>query len=333
MPGDRTLVTEIGTALGTLDLASIEDAVRARPDEVQLPGRAWEDLDLVIASRRFAQDAVAAFANGVAFRRATDGLRGRRPRIIEWTGGRRPPGDEVAPIDLRIDHVFLISCKYLSANITNTSPARVFDGLLAMRRTWATTDWYELVAGDEYQALYDACVDAVRLVDLPAAPADLTSRERRSLRDALRARAYPMSARAAYGALCDRVSAASAERWRHALEAIEPELMLWRLLRIGSAPYFVLGAHRGGAMRLRVANPWDWRDQFDLLDFEVRAAVAGQPRVDWRAHCEDRRSHRSHFVEGHVEIRWSHGRFSQPPEAKIYLDTPHSEVPGYFPLE
>jgi hypothetical protein len=37
-------------------------------------------------------------------------------------------------------------------------------------------------------------------------------------------------------------------------------------------------------------------------------------------------------VEGHVEVRWSHGRFAQPPEAKIYLDTATDEIPGYFAL-
>ena len=37
-------------------------------------------------------------------------------------------------------------------------------------------------------------------------------------------------------------------------------------------------------------------------------------------------------VKGHVEVRWSHGRFSGAPEAKVYLDTPHQETPGYSPL-
>ena len=37
-------------------------------------------------------------------------------------------------------------------------------------------------------------------------------------------------------------------------------------------------------------------------------------------------------VAGHVEIRWSHGRFAQPPEAKVYLDTPMADLPGYHPL-
>ncbi len=37
-------------------------------------------------------------------------------------------------------------------------------------------------------------------------------------------------------------------------------------------------------------------------------------------------------LEGHIEVRWSHGRFGGPPEAKGYLDTPHHLVPGYFAL-
>jgi hypothetical protein len=38
-------------------------------------------------------------------------------------------------------------------------------------------------------------------------------------------------------------------------------------------------------------------------------------------------------VAGHVEVRWSHGRFGGLPEAKGYLDTPHHLVPGYFALQ
>ena len=37
-------------------------------------------------------------------------------------------------------------------------------------------------------------------------------------------------------------------------------------------------------------------------------------------------------IEGHVEIRWTHGRFSGAPEAKVHLDTHPHAVAGYFPL-
>jgi hypothetical protein len=54
--------------------------------------------------------------------------------------------------------------------------------------------------------------------------------------------------------------------------------------------------------------------------------------VDWRAVVRDRASRAEEAVAGHVEVRWSHGRFAGRPEAKVYLDTPHTDVPGYFPL-
>ena len=111
--------------------------------------------------------------------------------------------------------------------------------------------------------------------------------------------------------------------------------MLWRLLRIGSAPYFVLGNDRktGLPARFRIASPWDWRDQFELVAFEVSPSEAGQPRVDWAGTYRPRDGGGERTVQGHVEVRWSHGRFAQPPEAKVYLDTPMSLLPGYHPLD
>jgi hypothetical protein len=111
--------------------------------------------------------------------------------------------------------------------------------------------------------------------------------------------------------------------------------MLWRVLRIGSAPYFILGVDRrkGAPARYRIAGPWDWRERYEVEAFTVTPGRAGQPRVDWTFRVVDRRQSNPITVSGHVEIRWSHGRFAQPPEAKVYLDTPMSQLPGYHPLQ
>jgi hypothetical protein len=174
VPDDRTTVTELATALGTLGASDMPVALARRPDELDISEATWQQLDARHASGRFDAEFATAYANGRAFLEAEDALRGRRPRLIEWTGGRRPPGDEVAPVDLRIDHVFLVSCKYLSRNIANPSPARLFDGLLATTGEWGQTDWYEVVAPVELHALYDACRRATGLTDLPDHPAALT---------------------------------------------------------------------------------------------------------------------------------------------------------------
>lgn len=333
MPDDRTLVTELATALGTLPFDTLTAALRARPAELSVGDDTWERLSALHAQGRHAEDFAGAFANGRAFLQAEDGLRGRHPRLVEWTGGRRPPGDEVTPVDLRVDHVYLVSCKYLSRNIANPSPARLFDGLLVTAGTWAQTDWYEVVAADAYRHLYDACRQATGLAHLPEEPGDLTIEQRRQLRDALRPRLYPAGAQEAYRKLCDAVSVASAERWRaNAADLGSQQRLLWRLLRIGNAAYFLLGADAKRPLRLRVASPWDWRQAYRFLGLRIEAAAAGQPQVDWEATYVDRGSTERRSVRGHVEVRWSHGRFAHPPEAKVYLDTPADELPGYFPL-
>jgi hypothetical protein len=337
VPDDRTTVTELGTALGTLPYSGPGTALAERPPQLRLTDTTWDLLDSIAASGRFTGEWDTAFANGQALLEAADALRGRTPLIIEWTGGRRPPGDEVAPIDLRIDHVYLISCKYESDILANASPGRLFDGLLATAGTWDRTDWYEVVAPVELTALYRCCLDATGLAGFPPAPAQCTRDQLAQLRRALAGRGYPDEAsRAAYADLCRTVSTASARRWSERLDSggVARETMVWRLLRIGSAPYFVLGNDRrtGLPARYRIASPWDWREQFDLEAFTVSPSGAGQPRVDWNIAYRTRKDGVVHSAAGHVEIRWSHGRFAQPPEAKVYLDTPMAQLPGYHPL-
>lgn len=317
-----------------LDFASIDEALHERPVEmVSVSPETWDLLVRARVGGRLADDFAAAWANGQAFLAARDGLRGRRPAIIEWKGSHRAPGDEVAPVDLRVDHVFLISCKYLSRIVINASPAHLFERLLQGGHGLRSGDWYAAVAPDDYQELYESVRPFVLLSDLPASVLDLAVADRAALKAALTE--WPNAdAAAAYSQLAVTVAAASAERWRAALGSeAASERMLWRLLRMGSAPYFVLGSARTGPLRLRIATPWDWRQHYRLKRLDTTAQLGGQPRVEWRAQVEDRHSGELVEVVGHVEIRWSHGRFGAPPEAKVYLDVPHSRVPGYFPLE
>ena len=78
------------------------------------------------------------------------------------------------------------------------------------------------------------------------------------------------------------------------------EAMFWRLLRMGSAPYFVLGSSSTRSLRLRIATPWDWREHFTLIAISLTEQQGGQPRVGWhavvreRADLRRRRARRSH---------------------------------------
>jgi hypothetical protein len=415
MPSERTMVTELGTGLGMLGLADLDTAVRSRtPVMRSLSPEIWERLEELRSGGAYDAEFHGAWANGQAFLAASEGLRGRLPTIVEWKGTGRAPGDEVAPIDLRVDHVYLISCKYLSNILFNVSPAHVFDSLL-VGGPWrhgrpaqdddahggggSAPDWYAAVASGPYQALYEAVrtaaagwaetenggrvgsppgadgaprpatparrgrtdgsvalpgfgtgdgADEARsdrvperqaggapevLRQLPARAVDLTVVQRDALGRWLRT-GWPDGAKELYAALSDDVARASARRWAATLDGAgsQGEAMIWRLLRIGSAPYFVLGSSAERSLRLRIATSWDWRQRYQLRSIAVEPQPGGQPRVGWRALVRDRASHEVHEVAGHIEVRWSHGRFGGLPEAKGYLDTPHHLVPGYFTL-
>lgn len=332
MPSERTFVTEIATGLGMVGDDDVEYVITRRPPEMSnLTPADWDQITALWNSGGYATDFTEGFLNGQAFLAAPDALNGRRPRIIEWTGGRRAPGDEVVPSDLRVDHVYLVSCKYLSRILHNPSPARLVEGLLSQAVVDDRRDWYLRFAPREYQQLYEACVTVVDGPPLPRRAMDLARAERRRLVLALRG-GWPDTAADAYGELCLAVSEASALAWKARITPRNAEAVLWRLLRVGSAPYFILGTSPVGSMRLRIDTPWDWRQAFRLGSFDVAPQPGGQPRVRWEAVYEVRHTAEERAVHGHVEIRWSHGRFGQPPEAKVYLDCAHEDVPGYHPL-
>ena len=315
----RTTITEVVTGLGMLGFDDVDAALSARPEAMEnVEPSVYDGLQLAWKEHRHVDLFNAALINGRAFLAARDALRHRAPLVVEWKGAHKAPGDEVIPADLRVDHVYFVSCKYLSRIVVNASPHHLFDRKLAGGHGKRGADWFEAMAPAEHRALYRACVDAVGETD------------RRTLAKALR-EAWPPGAAELYAALVAKVADASAAHWRAAI-ANDAEAMLWRLLRIGSAPYYVLGASPRGFLRLRIATPWDWRRDYELRSFDIQPRPGGQAMVGWQAAVRERTTGFDRIIDGHVEIRWSHGRFSGPPEAKVYLDTPHTEIPGYFPL-
>ncbi|HEX4867004.1 MAG TPA: hypothetical protein VFV32_05200 [Acidimicrobiales bacterium] len=332
MPSAKTEITEIVTGLAITGAPDLATALEERC-VANVPEDVWVRLTDLERRGQHRQEFAAAWANGRHFLAADEGLRGRPPRLVEWKGPTQAPGDEVVPADLRIDHVWLVSCKYLSKVLANAAPARLFDRGLAGGPTRTAGDWYAEVAPDAYQALYaQVRLELGTRASLPPHAADLTPSHRAELRAYLDA-GWSSEAQAAYRALALAVGQASAARWKRIVgKRAEAEAVLWRLLRIGSAPYFVLGAQRDRSLRFRVMTPWDWRQAHELRRFDVWGDDAGQPQVRWQAVVKDRSTGGDRVVDGHVEVRWSHGRFGKPPEAKAYLDTPHHLVPGYVTL-
>jgi hypothetical protein len=336
MPAPRTEVTEIVTGMAAMGFPDVARALEVRPRNfLNVEDHHYDALSAAFSSGDYGTEFATAWENGVAFAQAADGLRGRPPWSVEWKGNQRPPGYEQIPADLRIDHVYLISCKYGSNILHNPSPGNLFVNLLLDREYRSDQGWYQEVAPAAYQEFYIACRDEVGNSKLPPLATQLGDGDLETLRSGLPPRLGGNLGRA-YTEFSHIVAAATAKRWAaNMTTSRQRETMLWRLLRLESAPYFVLGQSTDRRpLQYRVATPWDFRLRYDFRNLLVSPnREAQQPVVHWKALVRNNTTELEETVEGHVEIRWSHGRFGPSPEAKVYLDTPHNEVPGYFPLD
>jgi hypothetical protein len=333
MPDLRTEITEIVTGLGMTGIGALPDALAARPAVIRnVEPHHWDRLDRALEGGRHGSEFDTAFINGRTFLESPDGLRGRQPQLIEWKGSHQPPGFDFLPVDLRIDHVFLVSCKYQSKVLMNSSPTNLFQRRLSDRLAGSDSgSWYTSCAPDEYQHLYSCIRRYVGQQLLPPAVEALEANHVARIRTAC-SHTWPAPLAPIWAEFSLAVAVQSADRWRHQLQTpLRREEMLWRLLRLNPSTYFLLGSSDTGPIRLRIGTPWDLRQHFTMQGLDLAAVPAGQPKVSWTAHLTGNHTGDHHRVEGHVEVRWAHGRFSSV-EAKIYLDTPHGEVPGYVAL-
>jgi hypothetical protein len=224
--------------------------------------------------------------------------------------------------------VFIVSCKNLSKVLLNPSPAALFHSALR-NQDLGGHDWYEEIAPVELARLYAAAVRYLGLAGFPGSPSELTRDQRDILKKQL-VRKWPDAVAPELAAFVSAVSTRSADLLKSTLATKrDRERFYWRLLRIHSAPYFILGRQPSGPTRLRVLTPWDFRRRFAFYGLEVSPASAGQPQVQWQASFADLESGANREMTGHIEIRWSHGRFCGAAESKIYLDTPHGDACGY----
>ncbi len=341
MATDKTKLTELGTAVGLL-----YEPDRPWPRSIEalrLPGIAedvWKPVVLpATATASPARDLLLrALDNGRTFRLRV--LRGRMPESVTWSAAAKNVWTSDIPRDLTVDGVYFIQAKYDSTCVLNTAPATLVDELLADDGTSGRLSWFDEVAPRELQAYYATVREALDLADLPRNVRDLGATHRAALKIAMRSRASAEVGdreHRAYLELCAAVSVETARRWRRRLRAASPAQqtqMLFRMLRIAGGPYWLLGTKGHHPVRLAVHDTRTWRERFALRRFDVVAARAGQPRVDWRAEITDHTTVGSgrRVVEGYCEIRWSHGKLQGHPECKVQVTTPMGDIPGYEPM-
>ena len=336
MPSLRTEVTEIVTGLAMLGYQSLDRALEVRPRHItHVDDEVFERLEEARRTGQYEEEFRLAWDNGMSFARSDQGLRGRPPWLLEWKGPHKPAckSIETIPADLRIDHVFLISCKYGSEILHNSSPAQLIDHHLQAIPGQKVDDWYQKVAPAEYKALWEPAYQRAGIV-ASVSPSSLGRPEREQLRNYVRSNQIDTDS-SDYEEFVAAVSTNSADRWRRSLKSKPTrQELLWRLLRMQAAPYYLLGTNRRSMpLRYRVTTPWDFTRRYALQTLAITPGARRQPSVNWVAEVLDKAGGSTLEVGGYVEIRWSHGKLQGVPEAKVHMTTNPHQVPGYVPLE
>lgn len=155
---DTTRITELVTGLGMLGGDHPLTMLPVAPGELRNVDATWDGLveswDDPARPRSMPPSRTVASSSRHPGRAASTPA----PATVEWTGPQRSPGDEVAPVDLRVDDVYLVSCKYLSGQDHDERLARPRLRAAADRRPrWrSNVDWYRHVAAAEFDRLWSA---------------------------------------------------------------------------------------------------------------------------------------------------------------------------------
>jgi len=203
-----------------------------------------------------------------------------------------------------------------------------------MESSRTTGPWFDSVALEQYQVYFLAVRSHYGLNGISSDVTKLDAEDRLILKQALpRQMSDELSGEQAV--FCQAMATASVERWRKSVTSQrQRQEFALSLLRIPQAIYFLLGVDGPTSLRFKVASRWDWAKQYEVRELNMSARHgAMQPTVDWRLVVTDCVSQTNLVVEGHVEVRWSHGRFLGAPEAKVKLDTALRAVPGYIDLD
>ncbi len=264
---------------------------------------------------------------------------------ILWTGPERTGRTVSLARDLEVNSV-PVSVKAESNIVFNLSPANLFwnlpDG--SQFGTSKRENWYLLQSPDLYAELYRLIKNPA---GLPFATVEDFEREarreiRKKLQNFLRREAQSNSKLwkkflEVYHNMCQEVATKSAEefnrrfrRLKGKARQVSSELAGKVFFRLNAVRYILAGMDRREEMALEIPDVSSWRRHWEVQNIYAYPELhRRQSVVGFEITIRGKNFPREKTLKFHAEIRWSHGKFSGSPEAKLYKDFAWKEVPFF----
>ena len=136
--------------------------------------------------------------------------------------------------------------------------------------------------------------------------------------------------------MCRKVAVASADLFnRNYLSTMRGPSPKWviesitrSLFRIDSVEYIMAGTEGSNLYAVKMPSLTQWKKEWEIIDVQARPELTRrQSRVQLIVQYKKKKKPENFTANFHIEIRWSHGKFAQSPEAKLYKDFKWVNIP------
>ncbi|MFH2102768.1 MAG: site-specific DNA-methyltransferase [Chloroflexota bacterium] len=344
MASEKTECTELAVGFGILDISEPLEL-----SEQEITSYFEESLSPEKYSR-FKEEFVRPTNSRLYSKLLTLGheLRSQYPLFqsvtsICWCGPDRQARTDSGARDLIAANT-PISVKAGSNVLLNKSPAYIFEslpqGLPAPDRS---ENWFLLMAPSAYQALY-SFVRSIRLArfdfldSVDEFERVASKREREELKDEISKLVDGEEEKfnELYLEMCKTVATASADKFNNnfsaAMRGPSPKWIIENitrvLFRIDSVEYIMAGTDGSRKYAIKMPALSQWKKEWEIVDVEATPDLRkGQSIVNLNVQFKRKKEVEIYTAQFPVQIRWSHGKFAQNPEAKVYKDFSWSQIP------
>lgn len=339
MPSSKTECTELSVGFGIL---AIENFLELQISQIE---RYFEGTLSKAKYDRFRKEFLS---NEALYRQMYNvgfGLRAiyppyNRVSSLRWAGPQQQAAMTTSAKDLIVANI-PVSVKENSDVVHNPSPFNLFVTIPGGQvKAQSSENWYLEQAREEYQELYSF----VRNKGLDHLPSDVSEferhikrRQRKPMKNVIKqfSDTEKLAFKKLYLQMCHKVASVSAQifndNFQTSIHGRSRNAVLEQItrhfFRLDAVDYILGGIDKNKAFAVIVPELTRWKSEWNITDVVAEPELdREQSRVCFSVHYKNRTNGITGMAEFHTEIRWSHGKFQNNPEAKLYKNFAWEDV-------
>jgi site-specific DNA-methyltransferase (adenine-specific) len=260
---------------------------------------------------------------------------------VKWCGPQKQARTDSGPRDILAANTS-ISIKAGSNIISNFSPAHIFESIPQGSATPDHSEnWYLKMDPSGYQKLYSS-VQQIRLDHFPQKVTEFERVASKNDRDELQSEISKLidgekeEFEKIYTDMSHKVAETSAALFNknYSISMKGPargwvvESVAKNLFRLDSTEYIMAGESGKNGYAIKMPSLSEWKREWEIIDILAMPDITrGQSVVLLDVKYKRKKESSEYHANFHIEVRWSHGKFSQSPEAKLYKDFNWGSIP------